>query len=287
MPATDWREITFSRAPLRPGDGRDTKVKDLYRECVTISKRIAVRPPGQDLAASASDLEEYAKAKDMVTEAEKRLSKNEGKLKQDEMTRQELERKNLNESLIMRKETFDAEWKHKRQEMEKHTRQKMQGNLDRADGQRMALELTLKKASKSQPKVKYSSTVRDERILENKHSAAFEFELASRFSKSLAGQKTQEQSNHAKGVQDGIEMKRERLELRLEREKEDMRDACERHRLAFELQLKNAEERQKQAERNLRADSEHALANEWGQRREVCAPGFGFSVCGASRNSGA
>jgi hypothetical protein len=127
MPATDWREITFSRAPLRPNDGRDPKVKDLYRECVKISKRIAVRPPGQDLDASASDLREYDAAKTMVTDARQRLAENDGKVRKDELQRQEVERKNLSESLIMRKETFDAEWVHKRQEMEGHCRQKMQG----------------------------------------------------------------------------------------------------------------------------------------------------------------
>jgi len=128
MPATDWREITFSRAPLRPSDGRDPKVKDLYRECVTISKRIAVRPPGKDLDASATDLKEYETAKNMVTEARQRLSDNDGKVRQDEVKRQDAERKNLSESLIMRKETFDAEWVHKREQMEAHCRQKMQGS---------------------------------------------------------------------------------------------------------------------------------------------------------------
>jgi len=270
MPATDWREITYSRAQLRPNDGRDPVVKQLYSECKTITKRIATRPSvGVDFDASAKDLEDYSRATHMKLEAEARARNNEEKIRADELKRQEVERKNLTEALKMRREAFDEEWAHKREEMEARCREKMQGNKDRAEGQRVALELMLKKAFKTQPKVKYSVQVRDDRILEAKHANAFEFDLASRFSKSMAMQKTLEEERHVRGIDGGVEKRRKRLELRLEKEEEDMRDACDRMRLAFEFKFKSAQERQRQLERNMRHDSEHAMANEFAQHREV------------------
>ena len=104
MPATDWREITYSRTHLRPGDGLDPDVRAMRRQ---------VRELGRKQTISA-----YEKARDLLVAADKRERAMKETLRKDELVRQENERKSLAEALKMQKDTFDEYWAHKRREME-------------------------------------------------------------------------------------------------------------------------------------------------------------------------
>eukprot|EP00281_Chroomonas_sp_CCMP1168_P035289 CAMPEP_0206241412 /NCGR_PEP_ID=MMETSP0047_2-20121206/16480_1 /ASSEMBLY_ACC=CAM_ASM_000192 /TAXON_ID=195065 /ORGANISM="Chroomonas mesostigmatica_cf, Strain CCMP1168" /LENGTH=326 /DNA_ID=CAMNT_0053666303 /DNA_START=104 /DNA_END=1081 /DNA_ORIENTATION=+ len=253
MPATNWREITYSRAHLRPHDGKDPEVKRLRDQTRVLAKSM--------------DLQSYGLAmKYQKTAAEKKQDLL-NKLKQDELERQDQERRNVSEALRMRMEDFTAEWAHKRRVLEEELAQKMVGFEERAQGKREKLQLTLQK--QPMPPVKYSSQVRDDRIIEGKLAKAGEFELAARYNKSIAGKTKQEAQEHYERWELGRQRKVERLEEKLKEEEQEARDVCDRERLRFEKRRGVALETLGRNQRALAMDVDHALKNEFGQPREV------------------
>ena len=167
MPATDWREITFSRAHLRPGDGLDPEVRPLRRKAVALAKE--------------KQIPAYLKAARLLEAAEKKEQTNRDKIREDEVVRQSKERKDLAEALVMRVEHFDEEWAHNRKLMEEQVAEKRKGFEDKCEGQKLALELQIEtKAQKNMklykgsriPPVIYSSIVRDDRQIEGRQAQA-------------------------------------------------------------------------------------------------------------------
>eukprot|EP00961_Rhodomonas_salina_P208478 2813650-Rhodomonas_salina.1 len=172
MPATDWREVTFSRSRLRPHDGLDPTVKRLKEQCRSLSVKKSV--------------EAYKTAKNLLEEANERKRANAVKLKTEELSRQESERQQLVDAFKLRLERFNAEWEHRKDETDKKIAQKVRDFEDKAEAQTANLEMSLAKTP--MPPVKYSSLVRDDRTIEHKNAAAGCFELAMRYNKSLAAQ---------------------------------------------------------------------------------------------------
>lgn len=264
MPATDWNEITFSRSYLRPNDGLDPDVRQLRREAVQLAKR--------------KQIPAYEKARDLLKEAEKKEKVMKDRIRKDELVRQSKERENLAEAFKMRKASFDEEWEHKRREMEREVAEKRQGFEDRVEGQRNALELAIDKKAKVNmklyngspyPPVIYSSLVRDDRQIEERQAKAGNFELAIRYNKSLKNQMEFEKKRHLERCKDQLSQRRQLLETRLNQERKDVEDACDRMRLAFENRFALAAQRQNQSIKNLTHDNEHALMMEFCAPREV------------------
>lgn len=253
MPATNWREITYSRAHLRPNDGHDPEVSSLRTKSRTLAK--------------TGKVHNYEKAWNLKDQYESRTKSALEKLKKDELIRQEGERKQLFEALKMREADFHALWEHKRTVMLEHLEERKRAFMERSQGQREALQIALNK--EPMPPVKYSSTVRDEGIIEKKFANAGNFDYAIRYNKSLASLKAKEEEAHAKRWNESRQLRIDRLEERLKVEEKDMVDACDRERLRWEFQHKVAIEAMKQNSKNLTNDVDHALANEFAQKREV------------------
>uniref|UniRef100_A0A7S0W3N6 Uncharacterized protein n=1 Tax=Hemiselmis tepida TaxID=464990 RepID=A0A7S0W3N6_9CRYP len=253
MPATNWREVTFSRAHLRPNDGLDPEVKKLR----TRTK----------LLAKTGELNNYAQAMSLAADTEMRQKKSLEQLKTDELARQETERRNLAEALKMREADTIALWDHKRKLVMEHIEEKIKGFEERKQGQRDALMMALNK--EPMPPVKYSSVVRDDSTIERKLAAAGNFDYAMRYNKSLAGLKQEEARRHEEQWLRSRQLRIDRLEEKLAGEEGDMHDACERERLRFEFQRQVAMETLQKNQNALRSDVEHALAGEFAQRREV------------------
>mmetsp|Transcript_68383 Transcript_68383/g.142556 ORF Transcript_68383/g.142556 Transcript_68383/m.142556 type:complete len:325 (+) Transcript_68383:222-1196(+) len=253
MPATDWREITFSRSRLRPHDGLDPTVKRLKEQCKELSRK--------------KTIDAYSRAKTLLEECEDRKRQCRIKLKKEELSRQEEERRKFADAFKLRLEAFNAEWEHRRAETEKKCAQRVRDFEDKADAQLTNLEKHLEKTP--MPPVKYSSVVRDDRTIEHKNANAGSFELAMRYNKSLQGQMKIEEETHAKEWAAKVERKRQALQDRLESERRNLLDACDRIRYAFEFQHKVALERLHQTQKNLKLDVEHALSLEFIQRQEV------------------
>ena len=203
MPATDWREITFSRARLRPHDGLDPDVRPIRRRVAELAKRKQVPA--------------YMQAKEMLEIAEAKEQAMKDKVHADELERQGHERANLAEALIMRGESFDEEWAHKKKLMEQAVAEKRKGFEDRVEGQTIALELAIaKKAQQNMklykksphPPVIFSSIVRDDRQIESRQAQAGNFELAIRYNNSLKHQMTYEKKKHVEECERVLAQKR-------------------------------------------------------------------------------
>uniref|UniRef100_A0A6U4IS68 Uncharacterized protein n=1 Tax=Hemiselmis andersenii TaxID=464988 RepID=A0A6U4IS68_HEMAN len=253
MPATNWREVTFSRAHLRPNDGLDPEVKKLRTKTKQLAK--------------TGELNNYAQAMSLAANSETRKQKALDQLRTDEVTRQEAEKRNLAEALKMREADTIGLWDHKRKLVMQHIEEKVRGFEERKQGQRDALMMALNK--EPMPPVKYSSVVRDDSIIEKKLAAAGNFDYAMRYNKSLAGLKKEEEAAHVEAWLKSRQLRIDRLEEKLAKEEEDMHDACGRERLRFEFQRQVAMETLQKNQNALRHDVDHALAHEFAQRREV------------------
>lgn len=203
MPATDWREITFSRARLRPHDGLDPDARPIRRRVAELAKRRQVPA--------------YVQAKELLEVAEAKEQAMKDKVRADELERQDRERANLAEALIMRGESFDEEWAHKKKLMEQAVAEKRKGFEDRVEGQTLALELAIaKKAQQNMklykksphPPVIFSSIVRDDRQIESRQAQAGNFELAIRYNNSLKDQMVYEKKKHVEQCERVLAQKR-------------------------------------------------------------------------------
>eukprot|EP00286_Rhodomonas_abbreviata_P013885 CAMPEP_0181337848 /NCGR_PEP_ID=MMETSP1101-20121128/28279_1 /TAXON_ID=46948 /ORGANISM="Rhodomonas abbreviata, Strain Caron Lab Isolate" /LENGTH=313 /DNA_ID=CAMNT_0023448453 /DNA_START=102 /DNA_END=1044 /DNA_ORIENTATION=- len=242
MPATDWREITFSRSRLRPHDGLDPTVKRLKEQCKELSRK--------------KTIDAYSRAKTLLEECEDRKRQCRIKLKKEELSRQEEERRKFADAFKLRLEAFNAEWEHRRAETEKKCAQRVRDFEDKADAQLTNLEKHLEKTP--MPPVKYSSVV-ERRLLR----------VGNEVQQEPPGPDEDEEETHAKEWAAKVERKRQALQDRLESERRNLLDACDRIRYAFEFQHKVALERLHQTQKNLKLDVEHALSLEFIQRQEV------------------
>jgi len=266
MPATDWREITYSRLHLRPNDGLDPEVRPLRRKAVELARK--------------KQIPAYMQAQRNLEEAEQRELAIKEKIRADEVTRQSRERESLVEALKMRAGHFDELWAHQRKEMEAEVEHKRRGFEDKVEGQMNALELAIEQKAKKNmklykgsrhPPVIYSSLVRDDRMVEFRQAQAGNMQLAIRYHQSLKDQMQREKSQHLENCEHQIDRRRKLLKEKLEVERKDMEDACDRIRLAFEQKYAIAVQKQKQNVKNLSHDNEHAMALEWGAPKEVRA----------------
>mmetsp|Transcript_23060 Transcript_23060/g.36931 ORF Transcript_23060/g.36931 Transcript_23060/m.36931 type:complete len:358 (-) Transcript_23060:56-1129(-) len=264
MPATDWREITFSRSHLRPHDGYDPDVRKLRRKVVEIARKKQVQA--------------YMQAKTLLETAEGKEQGMRDKVRAEELGRQGKERVNLAEAFKMRALSFDEEWAHKRKVIQHEVADKRKGFEDRVEGQTTALELQINKKANTNiklfkgspiPPVIFSSLVRDDRQIEARQAEAGNFEIATRYNNSLKHQMQSETKRHEQNCANVITQKHRLLTERLAQERHDMEDACDRMCLAFELKYSIAQQRQKQSIKNLTHDSEHAMAMEFCAAQEV------------------
>jgi hypothetical protein len=210
MPATDWREITFSRARLRPHDGLDPDVRPLRRKVTELAKKKQVPA--------------YMQAKEMLEMAETKERAMKDKIRAEEYERQARERASLAEALKMRAASFDEEWAHEKKVMEDAVAEKRKGFEDRVEGQTIALELAIgKKAQQNMklykksphPPVIFSSTVRDDRQIESRQAQAGNFELAIRYNNSLKDQMQLEKKQHIDQCERILAQKRKVRESRV------------------------------------------------------------------------
>lgn len=264
MPATDWREITFSRSHLRPNDGYDLEVRPLRRKVVEL--------------ANTKRVSAYNEARKKAQEAEGKEQGMRDRLRADELVRQGKERENLQEAFKMRSLSWEKDWAHKRKAIEHEAAEKRTGFEDRLEGQTTALELQINKKANTNmklykgsriPPVIYSSLVRDEKQIEATQAQAGNFEIATRYNNSLKNQMRYEKERHEQNCEYVLSQKRKLLNERLEQERHDMEDACSRKVLAFELKYSTAQQRQRQTIKNLTHDSEHAMAMEFCAAQEV------------------
>ena len=199
MPATDWREITFSTQHLRPGDGYDPEARLERKEAKELSKKKSIPL--------------YIRASTLAEDAEAREQKNKEKLVADELARQSKERENLAEAIKMRETQFEELWAHKRKEMEHEVAEKRRGFEEKVEGETNGLELQIEQKAKKNmklyftskhpqyPPVIYSSIVRDDGIIETKQAQALNFDLAIRYNNSLKNQRDLEQRKHVENCE--------------------------------------------------------------------------------------
>ena len=203
MPATDWREITFSRTHLRPHDGLDPEVRPLRRKAVELAKK--------------KQIPAYMEARRNLDEAEHKERFNKDKIRTDEIARQSKERENLGEALRMRSVAFDEEWAHKLKEMERIVIEKQKGFEEKVEGQMNALNQQIAKREKKNmklykgskyPPVIYSSVVRDDRTIEYRQAQAGNMELAIRYNNSLKNQMQYEKKRHEENCENVLYQKK-------------------------------------------------------------------------------
>ena len=203
MPATDWREITYSRVHLRPNDGLDPEVRPLRRKAEALARQ-------QEIPA-------YMQAKVHLEEAERRELVIKSKIRADEEARQATERERLAEALKMRTYNFEELWAHERKEMEATVEHKRRGFEEKVEGQMNALELAIEKKAKwnmklykgsRHPPVIFSSIVRDDRMVEYRQAQAGNMELAIRYHNSLKDQMQLEKKQHLDNCENLLNQRR-------------------------------------------------------------------------------